>query len=103
MKNTTPIEQYAVAAMVICDDHKRIKYLNVGWPGSIHDQCIYQNCKLNKKPELFFSSQEYLLGDSAFTSNTWTVPAYKKFGVKLVRNNGMFVQFVTRSENLLWT
>jgi hypothetical protein len=77
-------QQYAVAVMVICDDHKRIRYLNIGWPGSVHDQCIYQNCKINKTPAQFFSSQEYLLGDSAFTSNAWTVPAYKKFSGQIV-------------------
>ena len=70
--------------MVICDDHKRIRYLNIGWPGSVHDQRIYQNCKINKTPAQFFSSQEYLLGDSAFTSNAWTVPAYKKFSGQIV-------------------
>jgi hypothetical protein len=70
--------------MVICDDHKRIRYLNIGWPGSVHDQRIYQNCKINKTPAQFFSSQEYLLGDSAFTSNAWMVPAYKRFGGQIV-------------------
>jgi hypothetical protein len=31
-----------------------------------------------------FSPQEYLLEDSAFTNNAWTVPAYKKFGGQIV-------------------
>jgi hypothetical protein len=74
--------------MVICDDHKRIRYLNIGWPGSVHDQRIYQNCKINKMPELFFSSQEYLLGDSAFTNNAWMLAAYKKFGGQIVLASG---------------
>jgi len=77
-------QQYAVSAMVVCDDYKRIRYLNVGWPGSVHDQRIYQNSKINRQPQLFFSSQEYLLGDSAFTNNAWTVAAYKKFGGQVV-------------------
>jgi hypothetical protein len=47
-------QQYAVAAMVVCDDYKRIRYLNVGWPGSVHDQRIYQNSKINRQPQLFF-------------------------------------------------
>ncbi len=28
---------YAVATTLVCDDHKRIHYINVGWPGSVHD------------------------------------------------------------------
>jgi hypothetical protein len=83
-------QQYAEAAMVICDDHKRITYLNIGWPGSVHDQRICQNCKLNKMPGHFFSLQEYLLGDSAFTNNAWTVPAYNKFGGLIVLAPGQF-------------
>ena len=47
-------QSYAVSAMVVCDDFKRIRYLNLGWPGSVHDQRIYQNSSLNKKPNLYF-------------------------------------------------
>jgi hypothetical protein len=84
----TQKQQYAVAAMVICDDHKQIRYLNIGWPGLVHDQRTYQNCKINKMPELFFSFQEYLLGDSAFTNNAWMLAAYKKFGGQIVLASG---------------
>ena len=29
--------RYAVVAMVVNDDKRRIRYLNVGWPASVHD------------------------------------------------------------------
>jgi hypothetical protein len=36
-------QNYAVAATLVCEDHKRIRYINVGWPGSGHDQRVFQN------------------------------------------------------------
>ena len=76
----TQKQNYAVAATLVCDDYKRIRYINVGWPGSVHDQRVYQNSVLNKNPSDYFSDREYLLGDSAYTPSPTMVPAYKKFG-----------------------
>jgi hypothetical protein len=30
-------QSYAAATLVCCDDMRRIRYLNVSWPGSVHD------------------------------------------------------------------
>jgi hypothetical protein len=76
-------QSYAVAALVSCDDMRRIRYLNVGWPGSVHDQRIFSNSKLTINVPNMYSPQEYLLGDSAFTPTSFLVPAYKKYGGKV--------------------
>jgi hypothetical protein len=34
-------QSYAVATLVSCDDMRRIRYLNVGWPGSVHSNIIH--------------------------------------------------------------
>jgi hypothetical protein len=49
-------QHYAVAATLVCDDRKRIRYINVGWPGSVHDQRVYQNSALHNNPSVFFRS-----------------------------------------------
>ncbi len=72
-----------IAALVSCDDMRRIRYLNVGWPGSVHDQRIFLNSKLTINAPNMYSPQEYLLGDSAFTPTSFLVPAYKKYGGKV--------------------
>jgi hypothetical protein len=77
-------QHYAVAATLVCDDLKRIRYINVGWPGSVHDQRVFQNSALSKNPSAYFSDREYLLGDSAYTPSPTMVPAYKKFGGQVV-------------------
>lgn len=71
--------EYGVVAMVVCDDKRRIRYLNVGWPASVHDQRVWRNTMVSNKPDNFFSSGEYLVADSAFSNTTFIVPAYKKF------------------------
>jgi hypothetical protein len=69
---------YAVVAMVVNDDKRRIRYLNIGWPASVHDERVYSNCSLSLAPNDFFSAGEYLLGDSAFSNRSTLVPAFKK-------------------------
>jgi hypothetical protein len=73
-------QNYAVAATVVCDDHKIIRYINVSWPGSAHDQRVYQNSVMYRIPSLYFSDLEYLLGDSAYTPSSTMVPDYKEYG-----------------------
>ena len=31
-------QKYAINSMIICDDNRQIRYINIGWPGSVHDQ-----------------------------------------------------------------
>jgi hypothetical protein len=57
-----------------------IRYLNIGWPASVHDKRVFSNCSLSLAPNDFFSAGEYLLGDSAFSNRSTVVPAFKKLG-----------------------
>ncbi|KAF4136380.1 DDE superfamily endonuclease, partial [Phytophthora infestans] len=68
---------YAINSLVICDDLRRIRYENVGWPGSSHDNRVWRNCWVNLEKPSFFGVDEYLLGDSAYQSSNIMVPAYK--------------------------
>ncbi len=48
-------QQYAINSMVICDDCRRIRYINIGWPGSVHDQWIFSNSIISRTPDSFFT------------------------------------------------
>jgi hypothetical protein len=76
----TQKSKYAVVAMVVNDDKKRICYLNIGWPASVHDERVWSNTTIARKPDNYFSPGEYLLADSAFSNRHYLVPAYKKLG-----------------------
>ncbi|KAF1328774.1 hypothetical protein FI667_g6630, partial [Globisporangium splendens] len=82
---------YAMNAMVLCDDQCRIRYENIGWPGSSHDNRVWGNCEIALNKERFFSEDEYILGDSAYQPSTILVPAFKKTsGVQLSEKEELF-------------
>jgi hypothetical protein len=64
---------YGVAAMVVCDDQKRIRYICCGFPGSAHDQRVLNNCRLSIEPDQFFEPKEYLLSDSGYAPSRMIV------------------------------
>lgn len=70
--------RYGITALVVCDDLKRIRHLEVGFCGSAHDNRVFDHSRVGKAPGIFFQGQEYLLADSAFSTSTTVVASYKK-------------------------
>jgi hypothetical protein len=68
---------YGTSVLVVCDDYGRVLFLEVGYPGSAHDQRVYANCALSLQPHKYFSEGEYCIGDSAYTPTCTMVPAFK--------------------------
>ena len=64
--------------MIVCDDKKRVIYYNAGWPGSTHDNRVFRNSQLYLNRGEYFSHQEYLLGDSAYSASPIMVQSFKK-------------------------
>jgi hypothetical protein len=64
--------------MIVCDDRKRVTYYYAGWPGSTHDNRVFQNSRLFLNKNKYFNHLEYLLGDSAYSISTIMVQAFKK-------------------------
>ena len=58
---------YAIKGLVICDDASRITWVEMGWPGSVHDNCVWVNSEIYLDTDKYFDQKEYLLGDSALT------------------------------------
>lgn len=69
---------YGLNALVVCDDEKRIRYFNMGWPGCVHDQRMLYNSKLYTKPSTFFADKEYVLGDSGLVADPMLMPVIKQ-------------------------
>ena len=69
---------YALNVMIICDDKKKITYYNAGWPGSTHDNRVFRNSKVFYNRGEYFSTNEYLLGDSAYSASPVMVQSFKK-------------------------
>jgi len=37
---------YAIKGLVICDDAARITWVEMGWPGSVQDNCVWVNSEI---------------------------------------------------------
>ena len=71
-------KQYAITALIVCDDNAKITYVYGGWPGSVHDNRMFKNCRNYQKRGEYFADFEYLLGDSAFSASAVMVQSFKK-------------------------
>jgi len=69
---------YAIKGLVICDDAARITWVEMGWPGSVHDNRVWANSEIYLSKDKYFDQKEYLLGDSAFSTSAVMIPAFKK-------------------------
>jgi hypothetical protein len=68
---------YSLAVLVINDDKRRIQSYLAGYPGSTHENRLWQNMKQNKYSDNFFSTYEYILCHTAFEPSDDCIPAYK--------------------------
>lgn len=69
--------RYAINVQIVCDDQKRIRMFQTGWPGSVFDWTCFSQSNLAKNPFEFFSQWEYLLGDTAYVLSNWMLIPYK--------------------------
>lgn len=83
--------RYSLSVLVINDDKRRIRYFLAGWPGKTHDNRVFRNSKVAKKPTEFFRPNEYIIGDSAFETKWFCIPAFKKpAGLPIPRAHSRF-------------
>ena len=69
---------YSLNVQVVCDHNCNILYYYGGWPGSVHDNRAWKNCKLYKSASTYFSQGEYLVGDCAYSACNVMVQTFKK-------------------------
>jgi hypothetical protein len=63
--------------LVICDDEMRILDYLVGYPGSVHNNRVWSKTDQCLRYHQYFSRLQYLLADSAFTTSTHLIAAFK--------------------------
>jgi hypothetical protein len=78
--------------VVVNDDQRRIWYFNAGWPGSTHDDQVFQNSRIVLDLDDHFQEMEYIIGDGVYGPQTFMVSVYKKpaVGSHLHPDNDVF-------------
>lgn len=71
-------KEYAIKLQGICDYTLLLRQITVGYPGSVHDARVYNNCRLSTHPENHFSNNEYIAGDSAYKLRTTVMTPYRR-------------------------
>lgn len=84
---------HSLQLQAICD--AKSKFINVccGWPGSVHDARVWQNCQVYKKleenPLDLLPAGTYLLGDTAYPLAKYLITPFKDDG-HLTRQKRVF-------------
>jgi hypothetical protein len=69
---------YSFNVMLMFDHNRNIRYMNAGWPGSVHDSKIWESGSVAKDPERFFSNGQYQFGDSGFALTKQMIVPYRQ-------------------------
>lgn len=69
---------YGMAGMLVCDDLRRILYMDLGWPGAVHDMRVWSTSQLGREPDRFMKPHEFLLADSGYAVAPHILPSFKK-------------------------
>lgn len=78
---------YAFNVMLVCDVHKTIRFYELGWCGSAHDQRVYRSSLLFTDPAKFMNEDEYLLADSGYTLSPHVITPFKRSVGRRLRDN----------------
>lgn len=70
--------QYAFNLQLVVDDRKLIRFYQIGWPGSVFDNTVFDKSKVVTKNELYFTEGEYLLADSGYALKPFILTPYKQ-------------------------
>lgn len=78
--------QYAFNLQLVVDDRKAIIYYQIGWPGSVFDNTVFDKSKLMMNPHVYFTPGEYLLADSGYAIKPHLITPYKQPHANLPHN-----------------
>jgi len=70
-------EGFTMKNLFFSDCCRRIRYYVSGWAGCVHDNRMWKTCRLFRRPDDFFSPNEYIIGDSAFENGAHMVTTYR--------------------------
>ncbi|KAE8243770.1 hypothetical protein A4X06_0g6112 [Tilletia controversa] len=71
--------RHSYIILAVVDDNLRFRFLHLGFPGSAHDQRVYRASALAKTLGHHFSKDEFILGDSGYTSDAHLVSLFRRF------------------------
>ncbi|KNZ46251.1 uncharacterized protein VP01_742g2 [Puccinia sorghi] len=71
------VNRYSISLTLVCDIKKKFTSYLAAYPGSYHNSYVFSNMQIAQQPEKFFDQNQFLLADSAYKSDWFTLPSYK--------------------------
>lgn len=98
-------KQYSIKMQAVCDFTLRIRQVTIGWPGSVHDGRIYNNCRLATHTREYYSGEQYIAADAAYKLSTTVITPFRSNSTALTPDkrakfNKYFSSFRVRIEHL---
>uniref|UniRef100_T1IK39 DDE Tnp4 domain-containing protein n=1 Tax=Strigamia maritima TaxID=126957 RepID=T1IK39_STRMM len=80
---------YSLNVQIIADPFKRIRSYHIGQPGKVHDAGVFADMDMATQPNIFFSDDQYIIGDAAYKLTTTLITPYRQ-RAGLTRNHEKF-------------
>jgi hypothetical protein len=77
---------YAFNLQLFTDDNKLVRHYNLGWPGSVFDNKIFERTKICMERERYFSDGQYLLADAGYALKDFVLTPYRQPAASLPHN-----------------
>lgn len=68
---------YSMKVQITCDYKLQIRHVVTGYPGSVHDARMFSSCSLSTAKEMFFSSEQWIAADSAYSLSKTVITPYR--------------------------
>uniref|UniRef100_T1IU29 DDE Tnp4 domain-containing protein n=1 Tax=Strigamia maritima TaxID=126957 RepID=T1IU29_STRMM len=69
--------RYSLQVQIICDRHRVIRHVVVGYPGSVHDSRVFNDCTIGKNPEKFLTNGHWIAADSAYRLTQYVMTPFR--------------------------
>nr|XP_024217992.1 protein ALP1-like [Halyomorpha halys] len=70
-------QQFSLKAQIVCDYKLQIRHFICGFPGSVHDQRIFNYSSIDKKSSNYFSGMQWIAGDTAYALKPYVLSPFK--------------------------
>jgi hypothetical protein len=82
---------YMLTMLVVNNNERQIHYFYAGWPGSTHNDWVFQNSRIVQDLGSHFRGTEYIIGDRVRSPQNFMASTYKKpVGTPLHPDNEVF-------------
>jgi hypothetical protein len=71
-------QQYSIQVQAIVDNERRIRDIYIGFPGSVHDARVFANSNISQHPGLYFGSDQWIAGDSAYPLTDYLITPFRR-------------------------